>query len=196
MDDMLPIYYTRQQGTVEIRTNIVSILNILNRDLASCLDLAAMFKQAHWNAKGENFIASHKLFDEIYDYLAGVSDTLGERIAAYGYTALSGAAYVLNNSYIETYPNSIINCCDHFSALSDRLAKLANTYVESINRLDTIGSKVTSNVYQDIVFNLDKYLYFLEAHIPQPLNIDVKEEEKEENEGSINEAVYPMVDPE
>lgn len=191
--DKLPSYYTRSGTKEEDRYKIVKIIH---RDLASCLDLAAMCKQAHWNVKGHNFIAIHRLFDEIYEYLAGVADTLGERIAAYGHTALAGAKYVIENSYITPYPDYITHCDEHCLGIADRLATLANTYSISINELDNIGSKVTSNVYQDIVFNLDKYLYFLEAHYPK--TIDAEEEsaiENNETEGpEYEEPIYAMVE--
>lgn len=189
--DKLPTYYTREGTTTEDKARIVSIIH---RDLASCLDLAAMCKQAHWNVKGHNFIAIHRLFDEIYEYLAGVADTLGERIAAYGHTALSGAKYIIDNSYINPYPDYITHCDEHCMGIAERLATLANTYSQSINELDSIGSKVTSNVYQDIVFNLDKYLYFVEAHYPKILSAPEEEVEIEDKQESYEEPIYAMVD--
>ena len=42
----------------------VQVAELLNRRLADALDLQSQCKQAHWNVKGPNFIALHKLFDE------------------------------------------------------------------------------------------------------------------------------------
>lgn len=41
------------------------MIQLLNARLADCKDLQTQLKQAHWNVKGPNFIALHKLFDEI-----------------------------------------------------------------------------------------------------------------------------------
>jgi starvation-inducible DNA-binding protein len=161
----LPTYPTREGTKPEDRARIIEVVR---PDLASCLDMVGISKQAHWNVKGYNFIAIHKLFDEIYDYIAGTSDVLAERITALGGTAQGGARFVVANSYIPMYPDQAVGCCEHLMAMADRLAILSNTMAMSIDKLDQIGSKVTSNIYQDIVHQLDKYLWFVEAHIQAP----------------------------
>src|SRR2546425_6460404 len=41
------------------------VSDLLNNRLAEAIDLQTQAKQAHWNVKGPQFIALHKLFDEI-----------------------------------------------------------------------------------------------------------------------------------
>ena len=41
------------------------VIDLLNERLADAIDLQTQMKQAHWNVKGPQFIALHKLFDEI-----------------------------------------------------------------------------------------------------------------------------------
>ena len=41
------------------------VSDLLNNLLADAIDLQTQAKQAHWNVKGPQFIALHKLFDEI-----------------------------------------------------------------------------------------------------------------------------------
>ena len=43
------------------------IIGILNARLADSIDLMHQAKQAHWNVKGQSFIALHELFDEVVD---------------------------------------------------------------------------------------------------------------------------------
>ena len=59
----------------------------LNSRLADCLDLQTQTKQAHWNVRGANFIALHKLFDEINESVEGFSDSIAERAVQLGGTA-------------------------------------------------------------------------------------------------------------
>lgn len=56
------------------------VAQLLNARLADCIDLQTMCKQAHWNVRGPQFIALHKLFDEIYDAVgvAALSDVLAQ----------------------------------------------------------------------------------------------------------------------
>ena len=42
-----------------------SVIVLLNQQLADTFDLLSQTKQAHWNVKGMNFIALHKLFDDV-----------------------------------------------------------------------------------------------------------------------------------
>jgi starvation-inducible DNA-binding protein len=37
---------------------------LLNKHLAATIDLRGQVKQAHWNVRGQAFIALHQLFDE------------------------------------------------------------------------------------------------------------------------------------
>ncbi|HET8622664.1 MAG TPA: ferritin-like domain-containing protein, partial [Gemmatimonadales bacterium] len=55
-------FQTKNDLPANVRTKAV---NLLNQRLADCIDLQTQCKQAHWNVKGSNFIALHKLFDEI-----------------------------------------------------------------------------------------------------------------------------------
>ena len=41
------------------------IIGLCNQQLADTADLQSQIKQAHWNVKGPEFIALHKLYDEL-----------------------------------------------------------------------------------------------------------------------------------
>jgi len=60
------------------------VVDLLNQRLADAIDLAAQAKQAHWNVKGPQFIALHKLFDEIHDAVDEYVDLLAERVVQLG----------------------------------------------------------------------------------------------------------------
>ncbi len=71
------MYKTKNNLPEERRKQLIEILN--NR-LADCVDLQMQAKQAHWNVKGPNFIALHKLFDEVADTAEDSVDLIAERI--------------------------------------------------------------------------------------------------------------------
>src|SRR2546429_4926121 len=58
--------------------------DLLNNRLAEAIDLQTQVKQAHWNVKGPQFIALHKLFDEINDAVVEYVDLLAERVVQLG----------------------------------------------------------------------------------------------------------------
>lgn len=66
----------------------IEVIALLNKTLASTADLYAQCKQAHWNVKGPEFIALHKLFDEVAERIEEQVDIVAERITSLGGTAL------------------------------------------------------------------------------------------------------------
>src|SRR5438034_8770742 len=59
------------------------VSDLLNNRLAEAIDLQTQVKQAHWNVKGPQFIALHKLFDEINDAVVEYVDLLAERVVEF-----------------------------------------------------------------------------------------------------------------
>src|SRR3954470_1320532 len=89
------------------------VAELLNRRLADCIDLQTQCKQAHWNVKGANFIALHKLFDDINEAVEDYVDLLAERVVQLGGVAegtLRGAA---RRSTLDLYPSSISEAAQH-----------------------------------------------------------------------------------
>src|SRR5262245_17854530 len=84
------------------------IIDLLNSNLANSFDLASQVKQAHWNVKGGQFIALHKLFDELVDRLIGHIDLIAERVTALGGMALGTARMAAAASKIPEYPTTIV----------------------------------------------------------------------------------------
>jgi len=54
-----------QTGNTLAETIRRQSVELLNRNLASAIDLKEQAKQAHWNVKGPSFIALHELFDGV-----------------------------------------------------------------------------------------------------------------------------------
>ena len=59
-------------------------IELLNDRLADCIDLHTQVKHAHWNVKGPEFIALHKLFDEINDAVVDYVDPIAGRAVQLG----------------------------------------------------------------------------------------------------------------
>src|SRR5688500_14883360 len=75
------LYETKNPLPAEARAQVVALLN---DRLADCADLQSQCKQAHWNVKGPQFIALHKLFDDIYEATGECVDRIRERRAPLG----------------------------------------------------------------------------------------------------------------
>ncbi len=141
------------------------VIALLNQNLADSLDLAAQAKQAHWNVKGVNFIALHELFDKVHEVAEAATDELAERITALGGTA-SGTVQVVNkHTRLAPYPTDIYHWREHVAKLSDALAAVGKNVRAAIDEADKLGDKGTSDLFTEISRELDKQLWFVEAHI-------------------------------
>src|SRR5437660_6555618 len=83
------------------------VIDLLNQRLADAIDLELQAKQAHWNVKGPQFIALHKLFDEIHAAADEYVDLLAERIVQLGGVAEGVTAIVGERPELPEYPTDI-----------------------------------------------------------------------------------------
>ena len=141
--------------------------DLLNARLADCSDLASQTRTAHWNVKGPQFIALHKLFDEVYESLGEQMDLVAERCVQLGGTAKGTARLAAQHSQIEEYPLDIFTGEDHVRELSKRLAAYGKSVREAIDEAEEAEDMGTSDMFTAMVQELDKWLWMVEAHIQE-----------------------------
>ncbi len=156
------MFETRNDLGQEARKKMVVLLN---QHLADAFDLMSQTKQAHWNVKGPHFMELHELFDTFAAGLAAYVDMIAERCTALGGYATGTARMAAANSSLDEYPTSIIRDMDHVQALADRYAAMAQNVREAIDAADEAGDKDTADLFTEISRDLDKWLWFLEAHL-------------------------------
>ena len=142
----------------------VQVSELLNQRLADCIDLQTQCKQAHWNVKGPNFIALHKLFDEINEDVEEYVDLLAERIVQLGGVAQGTARVVAARSRLDEYRSQTITGEDHVDALSSALASFGHETRMGINEADELDDPATADILTEITRGIDKWLWFVEAH--------------------------------
>jgi len=143
----------------------VTLCQILSRTLASTADLKLQLKHAHWNIKGMEFIALHKLFDELVEVVEEQSDTVGERITTLGGTANGTIQGIVNHSLLNTMPAEIFDARDILHKLVENFAILAQHTRENIRKTEELGDIATGDLYIQLTRELDKKRWFLEAHL-------------------------------
>ena len=141
-----------------------AVAKLLNARLADCVDLQTMCKQAHWNVRGPQFIALHKLFDKVNEAVSEYADLLAERVVQLGGMAEGTARVAAQRSTLTEYPLGATTGVEHVTALSGVLAqfgKKVRTGIEEVDDQDDAGS---ADILTEISRGVDKWLWFVEVH--------------------------------
>ncbi|MGL5806130.1 MAG: DNA starvation/stationary phase protection protein Dps [Xenococcaceae cyanobacterium] len=155
-------YQTRIDLAFEVRSEVVKLLN---QTLAATLDLKTQVKQAHWNVKGMNFYQLHELFDAMATELEGYVDLVAERVTTLAGTAMGTARIAATNSILPEYPLDAVDGVEHVTALAERYALYAKHLRAAIDQTSELGDADTADLYTEVSRDIDKRLWFLEAHL-------------------------------
>lgn len=142
-----------------------AMIALLNARLADTIDLRLAVKQAHWNVKGPNFIALHELFDQIQGRVDTFADDIAERAVALAGVVAGTSQAVSKGTTLEAYPTNVIDEKGHLRALADRLAAYGKLARASIDAADEAGDKDTADLFTGVSRQIDKDLWFIEAHL-------------------------------
>ncbi len=141
------------------------IIALLSQNLADAIDLYSQIKQAHWNVRGQDFIALHELFDKVATLAAEHVDLLAERIAQLGGETRGTVRVAAKHSRLSEYPLTISDDRQHVAAVADVIAAAGGNYRKAITQSDDAGDAVTADLFTQIARELDKQLWFVEAHL-------------------------------
>ena len=141
------------------------VVKLLNQSLANLTDLYSQTKQAHWNVTGRFFYTLHKLFDELAELVEGHIDPMAERITALGGVAHGTVRNAAEASILKEFPVQKAGELDYVKALIERYALVAKSVRESIEDSTKLGDANTADLFTAVSRDLDKALWFLEAHV-------------------------------
>ena len=155
------VYPTKNDLSKEVRS---SVIDLLDARLADAVDLQTQMKQAHWNVKGPAFIALHELFDKVNEDVEEYVDDLAERVVQLGGVAHGTARQVVARSTLADYP-PVREGHQHVEAVSSALAAFGKNVRAAIDLADGLGDKDTADLFTEISRGVDKWLWFVEAHL-------------------------------
>jgi starvation-inducible DNA-binding protein len=156
------MFKTKNDLSEAIRLKAVELLNVR---LADCIDLQTQTKYAHWNVKGPNFIALHELFDKINEDMEDFVDDIAERAVQLGGVAEGTARMAAKRSSLGEYPAETVDGLSHVEALSSALAVFGKAARKAIDQANELGDLDTADLFTEISRGIDKWLWFVEAHL-------------------------------
>jgi len=154
------MYETHNDLSESIRSRMIELLNAR---LANAIDLRLQLKVAHWNVKGPEFIALHKMFDEIVDDADEYVDLIAERAVQLGGVADGTARQVAERSSLDEY-SATGGGQEHVHAVADVLAAFGRSAREAIEVAAAAKDQDTSDIFTEISRGTDKWLWMVEAH--------------------------------
>jgi len=141
-----------------------SSVELLNARLADVIDLELQAKQAHWNVKGPNFIGLHELLDDLAAAAVKYKDEIAERAVMLGGVAVGTAQAVVERTTLPPYPVEAQDWKSHVDCVSSALARFGTALRQAIEDADELEDTVTADMLTQIAHDIDKYLWFVEAH--------------------------------
>jgi starvation-inducible DNA-binding protein len=159
---MAKLFSTRHDLPADTRTAMAALLN---QNLADLSDLFSQIKYAHWNVKGPSFIALHELFDKLAEVVEDAIDVTAERATALGAVALGTVRHAAAHSKLKDFPADTFEGMAVVAALADAYAAAAQSTRAAIDTAAEAGDADTADLFTGTSRELDKSLWFLEAHI-------------------------------
>ena len=141
-----------------------TLVALLNQRLADAADLHSQVKWAHWNVKGSDFIQLHELFDAIATRLEDSIDSLAERVTTLGGIANGTVRETAAQSGLKEADLSASDGPSMLKFLVHNVAHHANALRTSVKESDDLGDPITTDLFTQLTRELDKDLWFLEAH--------------------------------
>ena len=144
-----------------VRTRAITLLNT---HVGIFTDLYVQVKLAHWNVRGSHFIAYHELFDAIAGRLLEAQDMMAERAATLGGTAGVTVQAVADSTSLPAWPLAVRQDREVIHLVAERLGQAANAIRTDIDTAATLGDADTADLFTEVSRQLDKDLWFVEAH--------------------------------
>ncbi|MGL4648140.1 MAG: DNA starvation/stationary phase protection protein Dps [Caldilineaceae bacterium] len=141
------------------------MIQLLNQQLANVGDLYSQSKMAHWNVKGRDFFQLHELYDTLAEGVLPHADAIAERVTALGGMATGTVRMAAAASQLPEFPATPVMDTESLELMSARYSQAAKAMRAAIDESDEAGDMVTADLFTEITRDLDKFLYFLEAHL-------------------------------
>lgn len=143
-----------------------AVVKTLDPIILDLLELQSQIKSAHWNLRDENFIAVHRLLDEIYKEAVDATDEFAERVRQIGGVVNAPSNRFSSENRLPKFPSGELNSPTAIEAVSASLQKTIQGIREGIKATsDEVDEPITADILTGHCGKLEKYLWFLDFNL-------------------------------
>ncbi|HZA12669.1 DNA starvation/stationary phase protection protein [Mycobacterium sp.] len=155
------------------------VAHMLQKHLSTYNDLHLTLKHVHWNVVGPNFIGVHTMIDPQVVLVRGYADDVAERIAALGQSPKGTPGAIINDRTWDDYSVGRDNVQAHLAALDLVYSGVIEDLRKSIDQLEELDL-VTQDMLIEQAAELEKFQWFVRAHLEDPSGTLAHEGERTE----------------
>ena len=105
------------------------------------------------------------MFDKISEAVEDYVDEIAERAVQLGGLAEGTARLAAKRSSLSEYPANTIDGRSHVEALATVLAAFGKAARKAITDVNELGDLDTADLFTEVSRGIDKWLWFVEAHL-------------------------------
>jgi starvation-inducible DNA-binding protein len=135
----------------------------LNKLVAELSVFYQKLRHFHWHVTGNNFLAIHAKFEEIYDDVNEMIDELAERVVALDGKSLTSLSKVLELSNLIKENDSIEADEAMIAETISDLEKLSELVTKTANKVDETGDRHTANILDEALDKFESHVWMLKA---------------------------------
>ncbi|WP_347052165.1 Dps family protein [Flavobacterium olei] len=146
--------------------NISKVVDVLTKVLADEFILYTKTKRAHWNVEGPDFYNKHLFFEQQYDAIDEIVDTVAERIRALGHYAPATLKSFLALTHLSEELQEKNDSTGFIKELLIDHESIIIYLRENINYIaNDLQDTGTSDFITGLVENHEKMAWMLRAHL-------------------------------
>lgn len=150
------------QNATAFENNEKPIIDLLDRHLASAIDLQLRLRSALWNFEDPRLAETREL-DTTASEIEQFCTLIAERLRALGAVAQATPQRVQVRSFLDPYPPAAARDEDYISAIERALAKLRHSARQARERAAAFCDETTATLFARLASAIDRQIWFLHS---------------------------------
>ena len=150
------------QNVTAFESSEKPIVDLLDRHLASAIDLQLRLRSALWNMEDPRLAETRELGTKASE-IEQFCNLIAERLRALSAVAQATPQRVQARSFLDPYPPSAAGDEDYISAIERALAKLRHSARQARERAAALCDETTATLFARLASAIDSQIWFLRS---------------------------------